>query len=282
LNQGILSSLVVPLPPLEEQRRIASILSAYDDLIEVNRRRVAILEEMARRLFEEWFVNLRFPGHEAVPVHDTPDGPLPEGWKFQPLHELARVNDRAIRPATAPTSIHYIDIASVSPGRVDGVVSLSFADAPGRARRMVQDGSVIWSTVRPNRRGFAIIFDPEPNLIVSTGFAVIDAVGVPASFLYAWITSDPFVTYLVNNATGAAYPAVTGATFERAQVLVPPLATVDHFGKVTDRFLRLADKLNGANARLAAARDLLLPRLVSGELSVAEAPEPERLLEAAD
>ena len=79
INKSAFSDIVVEVPLLHEQRRIASILSAYDDLIEVNRRRVAILEEMARRLFEEWFVHLRFPGHESVPVHVTPDGSLPDG-----------------------------------------------------------------------------------------------------------------------------------------------------------------------------------------------------------
>jgi restriction endonuclease S subunit len=79
-------------PPLETQRRIASILRAYDDLIEVNRRRVAVLEEMARGLFEEWFIRFRFPGHEAVPITDAPEGRLPEGWSFAPLDEIAEVS----------------------------------------------------------------------------------------------------------------------------------------------------------------------------------------------
>lgn len=80
--------LQIPCPPLAIQRRIASILGAYDDLIEVNRRRIAVLEEMARGLFEEWFVRFRFPGHEAVPILDTPDGPLPEGWAFHTIGGL--------------------------------------------------------------------------------------------------------------------------------------------------------------------------------------------------
>ena len=277
-----IKAVSVCIPAKATQERIASILSAYDDLIEVNRRRVAILEEIARRLFEEWFVHLRFPGHETVPVHDTPDGPLPDGWSFSALRKVADVNGNSLRPARAPDRIRYVDIASVSPGRIEQSEEFAFADAPGRARRLVKDGSVIWSTVRPNRRGYAIIFDPDPDLVVSTGFAVIDAREVPPSYLHAWLTTSSFVSYLVNHATGAAYPAVTGATFERARVLVPHEATRTAYGEVSDPLLRLADKLNRSNARLASARDLLLPRLISGELSVTDAPAPERLLEAAD
>jgi type I restriction enzyme S subunit len=81
----LLKDCEVSVPPREIQHRVASILGAYDDLIEVNRRRVAVLEEMARGLFEEWFVRFRFPGHEEVPILDTPEGPLPEAWTWAAL-----------------------------------------------------------------------------------------------------------------------------------------------------------------------------------------------------
>ena len=80
-----LAKVSVTVPPLATQRRISSILVAYDDLIEINRRRVAVLEEMARGLFEQWFVRFCFPGHKSVPFVDTPDGPLPQGWSMLPL-----------------------------------------------------------------------------------------------------------------------------------------------------------------------------------------------------
>jgi type I restriction enzyme S subunit len=198
------------------------------------------------------------------------------------MRDIALVNHTTLRPANAPDRIRYVDIASVAPGRIEHVEVYAFCDAPGRARRIVRDGSIIWSTVRPNRRGFAIVYNPEPDLIVSTGFAVLDAAGVPASYLYSWTTTDEFVSYLVNHATGAAYPAVTGATFERAQMLVPPKEITDAYGRVADPLLRLANKLNHANKGLAAARDLLLPRLVSGQVPVAGAPAPDLLLAAAD
>ncbi len=278
VNRNVLHGLPVRLPPLETQRRLASILGAYDDLIEVNRRRIAVLEEMARGLFEEWFVRFRFPGHEAVPILDTPDGPLPEGWRNDTLGNVAAINAASLRPANAPSEIGYIDISSVSPGRIDIINHMSFAEAPGRARRIVKDGSVLWSNVRPNRRSFAVVLDPTPEIVASTGFTVLDARETSFAYLYHWVTTDNFVGYLVGNAQGAAYPAVTAATFERAAILLPPADLVKRFTDFAEPMLRLADRLRKTNGSLAASRDLLLPRLISGQLSIAQA---ERQLEEA-
>ncbi len=259
------------MPPLETQRRIASILGAYDDLIEVNRRRIAVLEEMARGLFEEWFVRFRFPGHEAVSIIDTPDGPLPEGWRRDTLANVAAINAASLRPANAPSEIGYIDISSVSPGRIDTINHMPFVEAPGRARRIVTDGSILWSNVRPNRRSFAVVLDPTPEIVASTGFTVLDARETSFAYLYHWVTTDNFVGYLVGNAQGAAYPAVTAATFERAAILLPPADLVKRFTDFAEPMLRLADSLRKTNGSLATSRDLLLPRLISGQLSIAEA-----------
>ena len=278
INKTSFSNVQISVPPLETQRRIASILGAYDDLIEVNRRRIAVLEEMARGLFEEWFVRFRFPGHEAVPILDTADGPLPEGWRNDTLANVAAINAASLRPANAPAEIGYIDISSVSPGKIDTINHMPFAEAPGRARRIVTDGSILWSNVRPNRRSFAVVLDPTPEIVASTGFTVLDAHDTSFAYLYHWVTTDNFVGYLAGNAQGAAYPAVTAATFERALIMLPPANLVERFTDFAEPMLRLADRLRKTNGLLAASRDLLLPRLISGQLSVAEA---ERELEEA-
>lgn len=278
LNKSAFSDITITAPPLETQRRIAGILGAYDDLIEVNRRQITVLEEMARELFTEWFIRLRFPGHKDVAIEDTTNGLLPVGWKYTALADVAAINAASLRSANAPAEIGYIDIASVSPGRIDAINWMFFADAPGRARRHVRDGSILWSNVRPNRRSFALVLDPTPNVIASTGFTVLDANETSFAYLYQWVTTAAFVGYLVGNAQGSAYPAVTSATFERAIVLLPSSDLVARYTAFAEPILRLADQLQKSNAKLAAARDLLLPRLISGRLSVTHA---ERELEAA-
>ncbi len=256
------------VPDVNEQRRIASILSAYDDLIENNTRRIAILEEMARRIYEEWFVRFRFPGHENVRMVESELGLVPEGWGVVTLGQLAEVNARSVRRGAEPTEIRYVDISSVSTGSIDNKEPMLFADAPGRARRIVRDGDVIWACVRPNRKSYALVLNPEPNLLVSTGFAVLSPASAPSSFIYQCVTTDDFVSYLVNHAKGAAYPAVGTEEFENAKVLKPSDSLVTEFDRIAEPMMRLVAALQLKNINLRTTRDLLLPKLISGELSV--------------
>jgi type I restriction enzyme S subunit len=265
-----LKLMTLPLPPLPVQRRIASILSAYDDLIENSQRRIKILESMARALYREWFVHFRFPGHENHPRVASPLGEIPEGWEVKKLADVAVVNRAQINARNAPDELHYIDIASVSPGQIDSVTTYTFADAPGRARRVVQHGDVLWSCVRPNRRSFALVMRPEAGTIASTGFAVLTATKVPFAFLYLATTTDGFVAYLSNNATGAAYPAVTAPTFEKAELVVPGAALLKRFGELATPMLEETHALHMQVRNLRRTRDLLLPRLLSGQIDLDE------------
>ena len=260
-------------PQVETQRRIASILSAYDDLIENNTRRIKILEEMAQMIYREWFVNFRFPGHEKVRMVESELGPIPEGWELKRLEDVAKVIERTIKSSSAPERIKYVDIASVSTARIEQIEPFDFADAPGRARRIVRHGDIIWSTVRPNRRSYALIVTSEPNLIVSTGFAVLTAKAVPFSYLYYSVTTDEFADYLTNHATGSAYPAVTGKEFEQAQLVVPSASLRNRFHEIAEPMLNLSWCLHKRNRNLRTTRDLLLPKLISGEIPIEAAAE---------
>jgi type I restriction enzyme S subunit len=258
----------VRVPPLPIQRRIAGILSAYDELIENSQRRIKILESMARALYREWFVHFRFPGHESVPRVPSPLGEIPHGWEVKKLANVAEVNRAQINARTAPEQLHYIDISSVSPGQIDTITTYAFADAPGRARRIVQHGDVLWSCVRPNRRSHVQVMHPEPDTIASTGFAVLTPTKVPFPFLYFATTTDDFVAFLTNNATGAAYPAVNATTFEKADLLVPPAPLLKAFGDFSIPMAEQIQSLQCQTQNLRRTRDLLLPRLLSGQIDV--------------
>lgn len=247
-----------------EQQQVAQVLSAYDDLIATNQRRIALLEDAARRLYREWFVHLRFPGHEQVEVKDG----VPQGWHIQSLASVAAINARSIGARDKPDALLYIDISSVSTGLIGTVTPYAFAEAPGRARRRVVHGDVIWSCVRPNRRSYALIWEPDEKLVASTGFAVISATAVPFSHLYFTTTTDAFVGHLEQNATGAAYPAVTAKVFEEAEILVPDVDVLAAFDAVALPQLEQMETLKQQNAKLAQARDLLLPKLMSGQIDV--------------
>lgn len=258
-------------PDMDSQRRIGNVLGAYDELISINQRRIVLLEEAARRLYREWFVHLRFPGHESVSVKFG----VPENWKIEKLGSVADINRRSLKLSSAPEFIDYIDISSVSRGTISTTDRLPVEEAPGRARRCVQHGDVIWSCVRPNLRAYALIWEPAVDVVVSTGFAVLSATGVPSSYLYLLTTTDEFIEYLEKTATGAAYPAVTARAFEDAQILVPGREALDEFDEIAAPMLAECETLKALNAQLSKARDLLLPKLMSGQLDVSRIPLPD-------
>ena len=263
----------VSVPPVPEQAAIAFVLDAYDDLIAANQRRIQLLEESARLLYREWFVKLRFPEHETVPVVDG----VPEGWDSSRLIEIADVNSSSISVKDQLESIRYVDISSVETGEIGDIEEITFDEAPGRARRKVKHGDVIWSCVRHNRRSYTLIWEPENNIIVSTGFAVLSAGSVPFSYLYFVTTTDDFVNHLTNQATGAPYPAVTAKDFEKATILRPDAETLASFDKLVLPILEQINTIKNHNKQLKQARDLLLPRLMSGALDVSRIAVPREV-----
>lgn len=259
-----IKSISVPLPPKDTQKTIAKVLNAYDDLIENNKRCIALLEESARQLYREWFVRFRFPGHEHVKIVDG----VPEGWDTVTLGDIANTNLKSHKAQELPEKINYIDISSVTEGNISDKRATTANEAPGRARRIAQHGDVIWSNVRPNLKAYSLVLHPSAEDVFSTGFTVLTAKKVPYTFLYQYVTTPSFVSHLVNHATGAGYPAVRPPDFERAEVLLPPKALTEQFHDICSPNYELIYKLKAQSKQLASARDHLLPKLMSGELVV--------------
>lgn len=265
INKSAFSSIKLLVPDFHVQRKIAAILSAYDELIENNQRRIALLEKLAEEIYREWFVRLRFPGHEKVKLVKG----IPLGWRVAELKELAAVNPSSISQRDKPETILYVDISSVSTNRVEEVTEYSFNDAPGRARRRVNHGDVIWSSVRPANRAYCLVYEPPENLIVSTGFAVIRPnASTPFSFLSFAVTSNPFVDQMTTVAKGAAYPATSFDDFGKAKLLIPSDDLLKGFHEKAEPLFHQKHLLQKQSERLKQTRDLLLPRLISGKLSV--------------
>lgn len=195
-------------------------------------------------------------------------GPKPEGWDFVKLSSVAKVNESNIKKGHAPWEINYIDISSVSTGKIENIQQIEFSDAPSRARRIVKHGDIIWSTVRPNRRSYSIVLNPRPNLVVSTGFVVISAKHVPYTYLYHALTTDEFADYLTNNATGSAYPAVNASDFKNALVLYPPQELLEKLHTIISDIFDQKQNLLRKNDVLRRTRDLLIPKLISGQIDV--------------
>ena len=274
-----LAKIELDIPPLPIQKKIAGILAAYDDLTENNLKRIKLLEEMAQITYEEWFVRLRFPGHESTPIN--PETGLPKGWEPKVISTICDVNKNSITARSAPETIRYIDISSAETGCYTTPQEMAFAEAPSRARRRVAFGDTIFSTVRPNRRIFSLVLENDPLLVASTGFAVLTphrAQNFP--FIYLTIAQQSFTDAAVAVAGGAAYPAVNQTDFERIKITVP---TQELMNKFSDAFLpnfTIKGQLQRENALLLEARDILLPRLMTGVIDV-ESYDPAQLLKEA-
>ena len=252
LNTSILSALPVVLPPLIEQHAIADILGSLDNKIELNRRMNQTLEALARSLFQSWFV----------------ENSGAENWGIGRLGDVVEINKRSISRSYPHETIDYIDISSVNTGRLEGITTYDLQNVPSRAKRLVKHGDTIWSTVRPNRKSYLFISKPKENLVVSTGFAVLTPTKIPPAYLYLWVTTDEFVDYLVANADGSAYPAVLPERFADAEMLLPPMDVLEKFEAVVGVMLAQIAHNEQQSHALAALRDALLPRLMSGEVRV--------------
>jgi type I restriction enzyme S subunit len=283
LNRNFLYPLPVRLPPLPTQRRIASILGAYDDLIEVNRRRIALLEEMARRLFEEWFVHFRFPGHEGVRMVETPEGPLPEGWSWRPLRDVCERPD-GVQTGPFGSQLHQSDYSDegvpvVMPKNIVGFriveeavarIPEQLADELGRHRMRV--GDVVYG-----RRGDigrrAFVAKREHGWFCGTGCLRLrpDRAIVAPRYLFETLGLPVTFSAIKARAQGATMPNLSTGALGGVPIMVPPLALQRHYAEVAEPLAELATALAAANDALARSRDLLLPRLISGDLPVAAA-----------
>ncbi len=229
------------LPPLETQQRIAAILGAYDDLMEVNRRRVAVLEEaMARGLFEEWFVRFRFPGHEDVPIVDTPDGPLPEGWEWKALGEVLSLRSGfAFKSATfvdeGPHSI--VTIKHVHDGLLKPPFMSKIDALPDKmpAHCKIDQGDILVSLT--GNVGRTCLAWGE-DLLLNQRVAKVD----PAeeryrSFAYCWFRSPNTLKRLQNIANGAAQQNLSPVQTVGLTLPIPSALVADHFEKIVHPIL---------------------------------------------
>jgi type I restriction enzyme, S subunit len=276
LNMLDIRNLKLPnLPSLKVQQEIGDTLGNLDDKIDNLRRQNETLEEIARSIFKHWFIDFEFPNPDGKPYKSSGGamvrsdlGDIPEGWGVGKLGDVVSVNSQSIDKNYPHHIIEYVDISSVGIGTLENTTQYKLAEAPSRARRLVEHGDVIWSGVRPNRKSYLFICKPIDNLIVSTGFVVLSPEKIPSSYLYSWVTTSMFVDYLTLNASGSAYPAVKAEHFEIADIILPSISILDKFHLLINP-MRIKTHDNSLQIQtLTKTRDALLPRLMSGQLRV--------------
>ncbi len=285
-NLGILRNTPVPLPPLPEQRTIVRILGTLDDKIELNRRMNETLEAMARALFQSWFVDfdpVRVIGegralHLSAQLADlfprsfegSELGDIPTGWVAGTLASIANLNPEAWYRETRPAAIRYVDLSNTKWGRIEAVTPHSREDAPSRAQRVLRPGDSIVGTVRPGNGSYAFV--SEEGLTGSTGFAVLRPKQPSyAEFVYLAATARENIDALAHLADGGAYPAVRPEVVMATPIAKPPDEILAAFSRLTKPWFEKCSVNHREADTLAALRDTLLPKLISGELRVKDA-----------
>ncbi|HLE24979.1 MAG TPA: restriction endonuclease subunit S, partial [Thermodesulfobacteriota bacterium] len=253
----------VNLPPLSTQRKIASILSAYDDLIENNTRRIQILEEMAQAIYKEWFVNFRFPGHEKVKIVESDLGLIPEGWEINPFLEIAEfVNGFAFKPHHWGNSGKpIVKIAELKSGITEKTPFYSGHDIPTKFH--VKNGDVLfsWSAdldVYIWSHGEACLNQHIFNVLPKRGYTKL--------FLFYSLKNR--MQEFRSKSLGTTMRHIKRSALAQVKFVVPSTELRDLFESYAQPMIQEILNLTSKNNILRRTRDLILPKLISGEIDV--------------
>ncbi|MEP3920461.1 restriction endonuclease subunit S [Ascidiaceihabitans sp.] len=255
----------VSIPDLPTQERIAAILSTYDDLIENNRRRIALLEQAARLLYREWFVHFRFPGHETAKFIDG----LPEGWEETAVFNVVDVLSGGT-PKTKKADYWNGDIPFFTPKDTGDNLFTFETEKMITEEGLKSCNSRLYEkyTLFITARGTVgkLRLAQRPMAMNQSCYALKSKTELSQQFLYFAISDR--VNHFKGRAAGAVFDAIVVDTFKKIQMIIPTVEFAERFGAIADDTLSQIDNLSGQNRQLTRARDLLLPRLMDGRIPV--------------
>jgi len=262
LNAGQIKNFTINVPPLKYQQKIADIISTYDDLIENNLRRMALLEEAARQLYREWFVRLRFPGHE----HSNIVNGRPEGWEKKTLGDLCQDVRYIVMPDQLEAGTPYIGLEHM-PRRSISLSEWGNIEDVTSAKYRFQEGEILFGKIRPYFHKVGIAF--------VDGVASSDAIVIHPleenllGLVLMTVSSDPFVASAAQSMReGSKMPRADLKFMKQYPIMLPTSGLLQTFNDIIKTITGQLKNLTLINLKLRAARDLLLPKLMSGEIEV--------------
>lgn len=273
-------SVQVMLPPIHIQERIASILSAYDDLIENNTRRIKILDDMVQMIYREWFVNFRFPGCEKHLIVDSTLGDIPKGWEITDLESVC-VERNGIQTGPFGSQLHMADYSDngvpvVMPKdligfriRTDEIARIPESIAEKLSRHRMQPNDIVYG-----RRGDigrrAFLMPHQEGWVCGTGCLRIrpDSKSVNRWYLFNYLGQDDVQGIIRGRSLGVTMPNLNTGVMASVPVKLPPRDLQDAFARLTFPMAEAHEVLTAAIKNLRQTRDLLLPKLISGEVSL--------------
>ncbi len=268
LTKGMIEEFEVPSPSPQIQDRIVEIVGRYDDLIENNRRRMALLEESARHLYQEWFVRLRFPGHEHTRITNG----VPVGWERRKLIDLCESVDYGYTASANQEGIgpKFLRITDIVPAFIDwaSVPFCPIEDDRLAKFRLVEGDIVIARTGATV--GYAKRLHKRHPEVVFASYLVRfrPKADVENLLLGVFVESQAYKDYVKSRVGGAAQPNANAQVLAAAEILVPTRALQREFREFVEPLVDTREVLQVQNQKLRTARDLLLPRLMSGEVAV--------------
>ena len=273
-------NVAVDLPPLPTQRKIAAVLSAYDDLIENNTRRIKILEEMASAIYREWFVKFRFPGHEQAEMVESELGLIPQGWEVKQLGEIVSeiIDYRGKTPKKlggdwAESGIIALSAMNVKQGKLVNLEKAKFISEELYKIWMkseIAKNDILMTSEAP--LGETYYLTEKKKICLSQRLFCIRANPniIKPSLLFYAISSPVIQGQLHASATGTTVLGIRQAALRKISVIIPLLQLQSKAEAVLDTLIRTKETLEKKNTNLRQTRDLLLLKLISGEIDVSE------------
>jgi type I restriction enzyme, S subunit len=276
LTKDTIGDFEISLPPLPTQRKIAAILSAYDDLIENNTRRIKVLEEMAQSLYREWFVHFRFPGHEGVRLVESELGLVPEGWEIKRLSTLVMTQygytESANEDVVGPKYVRGMDINKQS--YIDwSAVPYCPISSEEHAKFKLAIGDVL--VIRMADPGKVGIIEKDIDAVFASYLIRLHLKSPLLSpyYLFYFLLSYAYQGYITGASTGTTRKSASAGVISDVNIAVPPADIRKQFDEQVSALRSLLNNLLNQTTNLRRTRDLLLPKLISGEVNVEAALE---------
>ena len=267
LSQTNLKAIELTLPPLPVQRKIAAILSAYDDLIENNTRRIAILEEMAQALYREWFVHFRFPGHEGVRMVDSPLGLIPKEWEVRQLGDIAEQVRRNVKPDEVDPETPYFGLGHL-PKKSIALSEWGVADETKSTKMVFRRGEILFGKIRPYFHKVGVT--PVDGVCSTDAIVIVPKSPEHFSLVLACVSSKEFVDHATQTSQGTKMPRADWKVLVKYPLVIPPESILSQFNEFVESVVAQIQNIIFRNHNLRHTRDLLLPRLISGEVDVSD------------
>jgi len=260
-----IGELEIPFPPLPLQRRISGILLAYDELIENNQQRIRILEEMARSLFREWFVYFRYPGYESAPLVDSAVGQIPQGWEVKKLGDLLSYNRHATKPGNHLDERRYVPIDCI-PSKSLALLEARPIEEAQSSLQLFEKGDILFGAMRPYFH--KVVVAPFAGVTRTTCFVFKPARPEWHAFATMSAFEESTVAYANAHSQGATIPyAVWDGSLAEMPLVLPPEALLRRFERAAAPMLASLSQSFFTLSNLRQTRDLLLPRLLSGQVN---------------